>query len=345
MKVLYIGPYRQADRWGELSRIFIKNLREAEIEFMLRPISYTPSNLNIDQEEESNILDYDCIIQHCLPKDFTYVGGKKNIFFFDQETCGYEQYNMKEVIALCDELWVTEVTETEAKEFGHKLVKLNLYDELYNQLSIQANDNANSLKHVLDNNTVYFCNANLETNQTLSNIKDAFSIEYFNDPTYKLLLYCSDIKATEKALLDNSTTLHQDKLRNVIFVGHDSGITEEFLIKHSNVVITTPPFMNINFTLIKSIQLGIPVITSISTQLGNAECGITKCYSHMERCLIDYNKKGTADFGNTDEFVPMTSVNSIIQAMRQMNKDYVSHVTSIINTINEIKKNNLKELL
>lgn len=339
MNVLYIGPYKQLDRWGMISRIFIKNLREAGVNFMLRPINYSNVDLNISYEEENNKLEYTHVIQHCLPKDFVCDKRYKNIFFFDQETEGFEEYNLSSTFELADDVWVT----GDSKNDKMQTVKLNMYDEAYIELSNQENNNAKAFLPTLLSNTTFFCNADIETPQTLARIKDAFSIQYGSFDEYKLVLYCKDIKETEKLVLENSCKLSPNNLNNIIFVGHDSGITEEFLISNSYAVITTPPFININFTLIKSICLGVTPISTCFTQVGTD--GVYPVETYNEVCLIDFDKKGTTDFGNTNEIVPMASTLKLMEAMKKFEENFIKLGLDIIKSKNELKVNNIKDIL
>lgn len=82
--ILFIGPYRQYDGWGNASVQYLRALRLTGYNITARPIylnnysGYSQDD-EFDDLEANNFDSYDTIIQNCLPNLFRYYGGMKNI--------------------------------------------------------------------------------------------------------------------------------------------------------------------------------------------------------------------------------------------------------------------------
>ena len=111
--ILYIGPYRQNDSWGESCRSYIRAIdSNKNFKLKIHPIYYTNNITDIDDSYktlESNDFDsYQYMIQQCLPGDFFYDGRyEKNIAITlietsDWTSCKDSIYNLNSM----DEIWV-----------------------------------------------------------------------------------------------------------------------------------------------------------------------------------------------------------------------------------------------
>ena len=86
MNVFFVGPYRQSDNWGKVSRSFLRLLHSQEnVDVVSRPIFY---NINstvkdigvLESGEHKKLSERDILIQFGLPITFVYDGTfKKNI--------------------------------------------------------------------------------------------------------------------------------------------------------------------------------------------------------------------------------------------------------------------------
>lgn len=93
MNVLYLGPYRQADNWGVLSRSFLNSLISLEdLHVSCRPMFMGSSSIqsvdaDIIMSESKKKEEYDVLIQHTLPNYAVYDGKfSKNIIITSFET-------------------------------------------------------------------------------------------------------------------------------------------------------------------------------------------------------------------------------------------------------------------
>lgn len=116
MKVLFIGPYRQQDGWGQSARSLISSLLTTDVDLSLRPLYLARTPMI-----ESSIYDilerktdkYDVIIQNCLPEQFSYYHGSKNIGFFCSETHNLQFTPWITSCNLMDEIWTHSTIEKE----------------------------------------------------------------------------------------------------------------------------------------------------------------------------------------------------------------------------------------
>jgi glycosyltransferase involved in cell wall biosynthesis len=119
--VLFIGPYRQADGWGEASRCYIKAIASQEnVSLSTYPIYYLDNIQNIDESisryENNKIDHYDYLIQKGLPGNFFYNGRyKKNIALTELETSDWKHaINSINNLNSMDEIWVPSNFEKQA---------------------------------------------------------------------------------------------------------------------------------------------------------------------------------------------------------------------------------------
>ncbi len=118
MNILFIGPYKQADGWGESSRMNIKALATTQHNLTIRPIymgnRYTNQIDSLCIELENNRYDkYDIVIQNVLPHLLDYnVTLGKNIGVFELETSNLQHTSWPQYINFMDEVWVTSKAES-----------------------------------------------------------------------------------------------------------------------------------------------------------------------------------------------------------------------------------------
>lgn len=117
MKILFVGPYRQNDGWGETSRHYIKALRsKPNTSVACRPIYYVN---NLVQSLDDSILEsentfhdeYDVVVQKALPHSLYTGSCKKNIAIINVETGGWQNSRAKLILDKIDQIYVASTTE------------------------------------------------------------------------------------------------------------------------------------------------------------------------------------------------------------------------------------------
>ena len=72
MNILFIGPYRQNDGWGNAAKSYIRALSKIDsVNLCIRPIYMGSSTCEIDEDiiefEYNSFDEYDIVIQNVLP--------------------------------------------------------------------------------------------------------------------------------------------------------------------------------------------------------------------------------------------------------------------------------------
>ena len=90
MNILFIGPYRQHDEWGQKSRSLLQALQKSDHTVTARPIFLTDNFIYNDYTEKAEFVTseaYDVSIQFLLQPYAVYDGNvKKRIGVFNTET-------------------------------------------------------------------------------------------------------------------------------------------------------------------------------------------------------------------------------------------------------------------
>lgn len=109
MNILFVGPYRQADGWGEAAKHYIKALANVG-DLAIRPIYLGSSYCELDEDlleyEFNDLKDYDVIVQNCLPHFADYNGNYKNVLLCHLETSHLQYTSWPSRANLMDEIWV-----------------------------------------------------------------------------------------------------------------------------------------------------------------------------------------------------------------------------------------------
>ena len=198
MNILFIGPYRQADTWGAVSKSLIKSISMIEnVGLTTRPIFL--SN-NIDRNIEPNIFKfeankeekYDVLIQHTLPNYMIYSGGFDRVVGFTSfETKGNEQWD--NYLNLLDKVLVS----TEAEKKG---VSKEVREKTF---SIGGAQEVTSLKNDIptDRLTFYCFGGGLESRTGVREIIQAYFSEFHLNDSVSLVLQVNNQQQAQ-ALID-----------------------------------------------------------------------------------------------------------------------------------------------
>ncbi len=109
--ILFVGPYRQHDGWGNAAVQYLRALRQTGYRISARPV-YLNNQAGYNHEDEFDDLEnnrfdsYDVVIQNCLPSCFRYYGGIKNIgLAYFESTIGHTPWPAS--INILDTMWVS----------------------------------------------------------------------------------------------------------------------------------------------------------------------------------------------------------------------------------------------
>ena len=108
-RVLFIGPYRQSDGWGNAANEYAKAIATS-CELAIRPVymgsSFCELHEDLLEYEFNDFREYDVVIQNCLPHLAQYKAGMKNILLCHLETYELQNTSWLGHANLMDEVWV-----------------------------------------------------------------------------------------------------------------------------------------------------------------------------------------------------------------------------------------------
>jgi hypothetical protein len=108
--VLFIGPYRQNDGWGEAAKQYIRALIQSKCNLTIKPVYMSmntgPIPLDLLEYEDNKQDHYDVVIQNVLPHLLDYNGEfGKNIALIYTETSNWHN-GWRSRLNNMDEVWV-----------------------------------------------------------------------------------------------------------------------------------------------------------------------------------------------------------------------------------------------
>jgi len=133
--ILFCGPYRQKDGWGNASKEYLRALKLTGYNIAARPL-YTNRDMFYNDDissfedskefsglENKSYDSYDIIIQHCLPHMTKHYGGVKNISLLHLENT-IKHTELYYPLSLMDEIWVS--TEFEKRMLEESDIKQSI---------------------------------------------------------------------------------------------------------------------------------------------------------------------------------------------------------------------------
>jgi len=219
MRILFIGPYRQNDGWGNASKHFLKSLCMTEHDIAARPIylnnqlSYNELSEDDDEivvAENSRSEHFDVIIQNSLPNLFRRYGDCKNIgiSFFESSIDNTIWPNS---IRLMDQMWVS--SNWEKSIVGKYCEKVNVVPIPLSGSGVISDTKTerrffNGNSHEL---RFYFVGENT-TRKNIKALITAFHLEFKDFEQVKLILKLNNVgKSPEETYLESSKFINNIK--------------------------------------------------------------------------------------------------------------------------------------
>lgn len=206
MNVLFIGPYRQPDEWGEMSRSIIKSMLSVdEINLTSRPIFL--ANVVLGQEScdpdifrcEANKQDsYDVVIQHCLP-NFMVQDGKfrTNVGITSIETKGNNEWTNN--LELMDKIFVC--TEAEKNCIPEKL------RDRVHVIGAAVEPIEDFIEPPNPRFSFYAMAGNLETKVGIVSLLQAYFSEFHINETVSLIIKTPNVPLAQQLVQETAQTL------------------------------------------------------------------------------------------------------------------------------------------
>lgn len=229
MKILYIGPYRQNEEWGQYSRNLIKSLALSNNQVAVRPVfMHTSIRTELDDDllslERNSYTDYDMVIQHCLPTLLEFDGRfERNVGMFNLEASinqGWKCFS-----ELIPELWLpSEVDKWHSEHQNVKIVPVptdtSKFEKSHSKISLGSTD---------DTFKFYFIGEYTQRNNIPALVK-AFHLAFHpSEPVDLVLRLTHPIMGMDQLFQTVATDLENIKSKLRIHANNDC-YKKEFLI-------------------------------------------------------------------------------------------------------------------
>tara|TARA_R110000824_G_scaffold398848_1_gene603463 strand:+ start:922 stop:1983 length:1062 start_codon:yes stop_codon:yes gene_type:complete len=206
MNVLFIGPYRQPDEWGEMSRSIMKSMLSVDdISLTARPIFLSQAILNpescdpdIFRCEANKQSDYDVVVQHCLPNFMLQDGRFKiNVGITSMETKGNKEWTNN--LELMDKILVCTEAEKDCvpKKLRDKVHVIGASVDLVETSVVAPNPRF----------SFYALAGNLETKVGILPLLQAYFSEFHLNETVSLVIQTPKVEFAQQMVQETAQTL------------------------------------------------------------------------------------------------------------------------------------------
>lgn len=195
MNILFIGPYRQNDEWGNSSIDSIKSLLLMNGHTITCSPMYMVNNVNnnISQEiiesEKRKCEKYDAVILHALPNYFEKLN-THTIGMYASETKHLENSVFIDNINLLDELWtISELQKQELKAAG-VTIPITVIPKPVDIEQLEQHENANILDiPEIKNKFVFYVSEQYEERKNINATIIAYNREFSNNHDVSLIIH------------------------------------------------------------------------------------------------------------------------------------------------------------
>ena len=347
MNILFIGPYRQTDAWGNMSKSLIKTLSKIkDYSLTIRPIFLSgetsgPVDADIIKYESNKKRQYDILIQHMLPNYMVYDSSFKQVIGITGfETLGCKIWDNS--LDLLDKIFVT--TEAERKGISKELQSKTYSMGVANEQAIESKDKT------FDPFTFYCMGGGLESRGGVKQALLAYCSEFIvNDPVIFVLQTNNPENASQliKQVYSELGMYGEDYYPRIHIVTDPTGLHEE-----CNSFVDCSSSLGFNPETVNALSAGsVPIVVSGSgrDEYIKSDSGfIVESFKDLVLCPDRPMKE---IFTAREEcFRPVIS--SIKQAMREcfsskfayLNKSKRAKQTSLEFT-HDIRASKIKEIL
>ena len=258
MNILFIGPYRQTDAWGNMSKSLIKTLSKIkDYSLTIRPIFLSgetsgPVDADIIKYESNKKRQYDILIQHMLPNYMVYDSSFKQVIGITGfETLGCKIWDNS--LDLLDKIFVT--TEAERKGISKELQSKTYSIGVANEQAIESKDKT------FDPFTFYCMGGGLESRGGVKQALLAYCSEFIvNDPVIFVLQTNNPENASQliKQVYSELGMYGEDYYPRIHIVTDPTGLHEE-----CNSFVDCSSSLGFNPETVNALSAGsVPIVVS-----------------------------------------------------------------------------------
>lgn len=224
--VLFIGPYRQQDLWGEDARDYIKAIStNSDISLSIRPIYYTNfvvSDIDSDILKYENTIhhNYDIILQYALSSSF-HIGQKaqKNIGIVSAEFHSGKSVHNSLILNKLDEIYVSTEQEKKALLSMGVLKPIKIISKPLNLQDISLNQKNNiKFPSILDSTFKFYCRSSYNERSNLPLLITAFHLAFCETDRVSLVVAPGADSANSPQSIRNSIEKLSQQIKNDLHI-------------------------------------------------------------------------------------------------------------------------------
>jgi len=219
MNILFLGPYRQVDGWGNASRNLATSLTHSKHNVTIQPLHFVPNwqvgplGEELDRLENNRFDKYDVVIQYALPHYLTKIPNVINIGVFLLEVNNINNSLWTYYINQMDAAWVVNDKDINTLKNSKvtipcENIPIPIDTEKYSNISVKKYQFP---PNVCDNNTfiLYYIGSNEER----KNLRDIITTYYLSFKEYDNVLLVLKTNVGQSNEISELVTDIQNRLR------------------------------------------------------------------------------------------------------------------------------------
>lgn len=194
MNILFIGPYRQNDGWGNAAKSYIRALSKIDsVNLCIRPIYMGSSTCEIDEDiiefEYNSFDEYDIVIQNVLPSLCDYSDKfKKNICLAYTETNMLPEVEWIHRLNLMDEVWVPSSQEKQNLEQSGVKIPISVVPIPLDIERVNSIEEELSINEINEDSFMFLVCGEFIERKNIPSVISAFHAEFSPDEDVELLI-------------------------------------------------------------------------------------------------------------------------------------------------------------
>lgn len=341
---LFIGPYRQQDRWGINAKDYIKAiLMNKNIRLACRPIYYTSFTNNIVEEEivaceSSSYPQYDVLLQYGFPLSFNHNSVmKKNIGILNIEFSEGKSVDNLLNLEKLDEIYVSTPSEKKALLSMGVNTSISVIPQPFDLNIVTENISIPPIKinPIIDSTFKFYCRCDTESRKNLELIIKAFHIAFKELDKVSLLIAPdtrSNLNQVRSSITELSKNIKYSLRINKIFKNEvilmDMIDNQKNMILHNtgNCYINLTSGTNYDIETIIAMYLGkTPMVmqhTGLADLVGGDNGGFIVKSDNTPILLKDPPLPDSYDLFNSNYMWKSPNIESLIETFKKIYSMY-----------------------
>jgi glycosyltransferase involved in cell wall biosynthesis len=329
MKIKYIGNFNDGTGWAKASTYNALALDAAGFDVYCEEIKYHEFTSvledRISQLTDKKSENFDVIVQHCLPRDYRYIGGSKNIGFVALETLNLKNVLWVKKIDMMDLVWVPNKASKECLvKSGINPDKVKIFHHSFNFDKVSKNDSGATINELRNSFNFAFV-GEFTKRKNLEALVLAFHNEFNKNENVNLYIKTSGDTNTISKFCANV----KDRM------GKTNNYKKEIIVcdyLNESVLLSTlkqchafvmPSYGEAwSYPAMEAMAIGLPVIYTSGIGIEEYNTGVFKVKSRISPC---YGAIETTELYNSDENWLEIDILDLQKQMRDVFNMYVAN--------------------